>query len=85
MQTYRLYAHKGFITAVCIGNEFINANGTEVASGESDDLPTTLAELAPSGVGSPWPPEGQEIVVTPAPTKKAATAKKVAPTKEPAA
>jgi hypothetical protein len=79
---YRLYAHAGQITAVCIGNEFINANGIEVASGESEDLGATLAELAPGGVGSPWPVPGKETAVAAKPAKPAKTAKAEAPKAE---
>jgi hypothetical protein len=55
---YRIFAHNAQVTAVCLNNEFINANGIEVAGGECDPevIEATLAELVPSGVGSPWPP-----------------------------
>lgn len=55
---YRIFAHNGQVTAVCLNNEFINANGIEVTGGdcEPEALEATLAELVPMGVGSPWPP-----------------------------
>ncbi|KAF1049321.1 hypothetical protein [Xylophilus sp.] len=52
---YRIFAHNGQVTAIAFGPESPHVNGIEVSAGESEDLGTTLAVLAPSGVGSPWP------------------------------
>lgn len=74
---YRIFAHNAQVTAVCLNNEFINANGIEVAGGECepDVIEATLAELVPSGVGSPWPPVKTEKPAKPGkPTKPDAAA-----------
>lgn len=53
---YRIYAYKGQVSAIALGKEFVNANGLEVDSGETEDMSALLAAKAPNGVGSPWPP-----------------------------
>jgi len=53
---YRIFAHAGQVTAIVFNTEHAHPVGVEVQSGETDDISTELATLAPSGVGSPWPP-----------------------------
>jgi glutamate synthase domain-containing protein 1 len=72
---YRIYAHRGQVTAIALNKEFANFAGIEVESGEVEDqaaLAAILADKAPAGVSSPWPPEGTEVVIALKPKAKKA-------------
>ncbi|WP_025135245.1 hypothetical protein [Achromobacter sp. DH1f] len=72
---FRIFAHNGQITGLVFGNEHPSAHGVEVHSGQAEDLKAELAALAPSGVGSPWPPVGTKPAELPKPRAKKPEAK----------
>lgn len=60
-----LFALNGVITAVAFPGETSNFNGAPVHTFDTtaDTVAEDLAKVAPSGVGSPWPPVNSAAAV----------------------